>query len=179
MKATGRITAPHWFFRLWGTPVGPLFLTFTSQGLSSLKFSDGAPHFATVLGSRPLLDLDLPPPNVAAMMGQALQALTLYFAVVPTDFFPMPLDLQGSPFQLAVWQKLKEVPSGVTISYKELASRVDNPRGTRAVGQALAANPLPIIIPCHRVIAQDGSLGGYRAGLHRKRWLLRHEGILF
>jgi len=107
------------------------------------------------------------------------EELASYFNGSPTTFASLPLDPQGTPFQLRVWQELRQIPWGRTISYKELAARVGNPRACRAVGQANGANPIPLIIPCHRVIAADGSLGGYSSGLERKRWLLRHEGVSF
>jgi methylated-DNA-[protein]-cysteine S-methyltransferase len=77
-----------------------------------------------------------------------------------------------------VWQELQRIPRGQAISYKELAQRIGNPKASRAVGGANGSNPIPLIIPCHRVINADGSLGGYSSGLDRKRWLLRHEGAL-
>jgi methylated-DNA-[protein]-cysteine S-methyltransferase len=104
--------------------------------------------------------------------------LAAYFAGLPTDFAAVPLDPQGTPFQLRVWEELRRIPKGATISYRELARRVGSPKGFRAVGQANAVNPLPLIIPCHRVIAADGSLGGYSSGLDKKRWLLEHEGAM-
>ena len=77
-----------------------------------------------------------------------------------------------------MWQELRRIPWGQTISYGELARRAGNPKAYRAVGQANAVNPIPLIVPCHRVIAADGSLGGYSSGLDRKRWLLEHEGAM-
>jgi methylated-DNA-[protein]-cysteine S-methyltransferase len=102
--------------------------------------------------------------------------LARYFAG-SADFHTLTLDLHGTPFQLRVWQELRRIPWGATISYRELARRVGRPQAFRAVGQANGANPIPIIIPCHRVIAANGSLGGYSSGLERKRWLLKHEGV--
>lgn len=102
--------------------------------------------------------------------------LAAYFDGHSPDFTSFSLDLHGTPFQLRVWQELRKVPYGTTISYRELARRVGSPKAFRAVGQANAVNPLPIIIPCHRVINADGALGGYSSGLDRKFWLLRHEG---
>ena len=81
----------------------------------------------------------------------------------------------GTPFQRRVWDELRRIPFGETISYAELARRVGQPGAARAVGSANGRNPIGLIIPCHRVIAADGGLGGYGAGLDRKRWLLRHE----
>jgi len=90
--------------------------------------------------------------------------------------FDLPLAPRGTPFQLAVWNALLEVPWGETISYAELARRVGKPSAVRAVGAANGANPIPVIIPCHRVIGSNGSLTGYGGGIERKQWLLAHEG---
>jgi methylated-DNA-[protein]-cysteine S-methyltransferase len=103
--------------------------------------------------------------------------LTDYFAGRPADFSSLPLDLAGTPFQQRVWRELRRLPPGQTVSYAELARRLGQPRAARAVGQALKRNPLPILIPCHRVLAARGQLGGYSSGLERKLWLLRHEGV--
>jgi len=83
----------------------------------------------------------------------------------------------GSDFYKRVWQQLVKVPFGKTISYGELAARAGSPRAARAVGSAMANNPIPILVPCHRVITSDGKLGGFGGGLDMKRWLLKHEGI--
>jgi len=82
---------------------------------------------------------------------------------------------EGTPFQRAVWRELRGIPAGTTISYGELARRVGNPSASRAVGMANAANPIALIVPCHRVIRTGGALGGYAYGLDYKRWLLDHE----
>ncbi len=92
--------------------------------------------------------------------------------------FELPLAPMGTPFQQRVWQALCEIPYGETISYAELARMVESPRGFRAVGSANGSNPIALIIPCHRVIATGGGLGGYAGGLDRKRWLLALEGSL-
>ena len=86
------------------------------------------------------------------------------------------LDLGGTPFQQAVWKRLCAIPAGKTISYGELAASIGRPRAARAVGAAVGANPVPILVPCHRVIGQDGSLTGFGFGLPMKRALLLHEG---
>ncbi|MCS7020572.1 MAG: methylated-DNA--[protein]-cysteine S-methyltransferase [Gemmataceae bacterium] len=92
--------------------------------------------------------------------------------------FPLPLDVRGTPFQLRVWQLLREIPRGQVCSYATVACRLGQPQAVRAVAQACAANPLALIIPCHRVVRTDGSLGGYRWGQARKRWLLQYEARL-
>ena len=90
--------------------------------------------------------------------------------------FDLPLAPRGTPFQQRVWQALLEIPYGHTTSYSELAERIGNPKSVRAVGTANGANPISIIIPCHRVIGRDGSLTGYAGGLARKALLLKLEG---
>ncbi len=89
--------------------------------------------------------------------------------------FDVPLSIEGTPFQSRVWETLLTIPYGHTYSYKELASKAGSPKGFRATGQACGANPIPIIIPCHRVLTSDGRLGGYSEGLYIKKWLLTHE----
>ncbi len=101
--------------------------------------------------------------------------LTEYFAGERQDF-DLPLSPVGTPFQIEVWTQLARIPFGVTISYAELASRVGNPKASRAVGAANGKNPLSIVVPCHRVIGADGSLTGFGGGIEAKRTLLLHEG---
>ncbi|MBM4286438.1 MAG: methylated-DNA--[protein]-cysteine S-methyltransferase [Deltaproteobacteria bacterium] len=116
-----------------------------------------------------------PPDRVVSFVNETLGELIGFIEGDLTNFTQVPIDLKGTPFQIRVWQELQKIPRGTTISYQELAKRVGNPKAARAVGQAVGANPIPIIIPCHRVIAANGSLGGYSSGLDRKRWLLEHE----
>ncbi len=92
--------------------------------------------------------------------------------------FTGPVDLRGTPFQLRVWKELSKISYGTTISYKQLARRLGTSRGFQAIGRANAANPLPIIIPCHRVLGADGALVGYSAGIKTKEFLLKLEGAL-
>jgi len=89
--------------------------------------------------------------------------------------FDLPLAAVGTDFQRKVWRELCRIPYGVTISYGELARRIGQPGAARAVGLANGSNPLPIVVPCHRVIGADGSLTGFGGGIERKRWLLAHE----
>lgn len=90
--------------------------------------------------------------------------------------FDLPIRMQGSDFQQRAWRSLMEIPYGQTRSYGEQARRIGNPNASRAVGLANGRNPIPIVVPCHRVIGADGSLTGFGGGLERKRWLLAHEG---
>ena len=92
--------------------------------------------------------------------------------------FQSLLDLQGTEFQMKVWKEIKAIPYGTTCSYREIAERIGHPRAYRAVGAANGANPIPIIVPCHRVVGQDGSLRGYGGGLAMKERLLRLEGAI-
>ena len=158
----------EWMVYLSNTPVGPLRLCFTDRGLAALEFAGKGPVS--------LAPDDSIPPYLMPIMETARRELTDYFRGVRTVFAALALDPRGTPFQLRVWQELRRIPWGQTISYGELARRVGNPKASRAVGQANAVNPIPLIIPCHRVIAADGGLGGYSSGLDRKRRLLRHEG---
>lgn len=113
----------------------------------------------------------------ADALASVASQLEAYFAGDLEDF-RLPLSPQGTPFQMQVWQELQRIPYGTTISYGELAERIGNPKAVRAVGTANGANPLPIVIPCHRVIGADGSLTGYGGGLEIKEALLAIEGAL-
>ncbi len=108
---------------------------------------------------------------------EAIDQLTRYFNGKLAKF-AVPVDLHGTPFQVRVWKELQRIPYGSTISYKQLAKRLGTSRGFQAVGRANAANPVPIIIPCHRVLGTDGSLVGYASGIKTKEFLLRLEGAL-
>jgi AraC family transcriptional regulator, regulatory protein of adaptative response / methylated-DNA-[protein]-cysteine methyltransferase len=105
-----------------------------------------------------------------------LVAKVVGFVEAPGAGFELPLDVRGTTFQRRVWQALREIPAGQTVSYSELARRIGSPQSVRAVGQACGANPLAVAIPCHRVLRIDGELSGYRWGVERKRALLRLEG---
>lgn len=96
----------------------------------------------------------------------------------PDGGLDWPIDMPGTPFQIEVWQALQEVPPGVTVSYAQLAHRIGRPRAVRAVASACAANPLAVVVPCHRVVHSDGGMAGYRWGLARKQRLLAREAQL-
>lgn len=144
----------------------------------------------TVMSSRAgvrLIDLHGMPPAVLASRLKARLArggnrdavaqLFEYFSGSRRQF-DLPLDLRGTAFQLAVWEKLLGVPYGETISYGELALEIGKPTAARAVGAAVGANPIPIIVPCHRVIGKTGGLVGFGGGLDLKRRLLALEGVI-
>ena len=111
------------------------------------------------------------------ILARARQQLTEYFARTRTTF-DLPLEALGSAFEHRVWNALRTIPYGATMSYSELARRLGDPLTTRAVGAANSHNPIPIIVPCHRVVGARGELTGFGGGLARKRWLLEHEGVL-
>ena len=106
-----------------------------------------------------------------------LEGLDRYFAGDLTAIDALAVNPSGTPFQLRVWSALRDVHAGSTTSYSAIAKRLGMPQAVRAVGAANGANPIPIVIPCHRVIGADGRLVGYGGGLERKRWLLAHEGV--
>ncbi len=105
------------------------------------------------------------------------QQLTAYFAGTLTEF-DVPLQMQGTIFQQRVWEALKSIPYGATLSYGELAQQIGQPKASRAVGLANGRNPISIVVPCHRVIGANGKLTGYGGGIERKQWLLNHERLM-
>ncbi|HUT34399.1 MAG TPA: methylated-DNA--[protein]-cysteine S-methyltransferase [Planctomycetota bacterium] len=144
------------------SPLGPIQAVFFRRAVISLAFGEAD---------------DLPGADKATTQRLA-DDLASYFAGSPR-VTRTPLDTgTGTPFQQRVWAELRRIPFGTTVSYGELARRVGASRAARAVGQAVGANPIPILIPCHRVICSNGSLGGFGAGPEIKKWLLRHEGCL-
>lgn len=110
------------------------------------------------------------------VLQQAAREIDEYFAGRRT-VFTLPLAVKGTSFQRAVWEKLATIPSGETITYADIARQIGNPGAVRAVGTAVGRNPICILLPCHRVLASDGSLGGYVAGIERKKALLGLEGV--
>ena len=107
------------------------------------------------------------------------RSLSAYFAGDLDALAPIPVAPEGTPFQREVWTALRKIPMGTTVSYGALAKRIGHPAAIRAVGLANGANPISVVVPCHRVIGADGTLTGYGGGLERKRWLLAHEGAAF
>ena len=118
-------------------------------------------------------------PIVSGAVPDAMRsAFAAYFDGALTALSGIAWQSAGTPFQQSVWQALTGIPAGTTLSYAGLAARIGNPAAIRAVGLANGANPVGLVVPCHRVIGSDGSMTGYGAGIERKRWLLRHEGAL-
>ena len=140
------------------SPIGWLRLTANEHALERIDFSEEPGTTATR----------------SEILQEAVRQLNEYFLGSRLTF-DLPLHLQGTPFQQQVWSALLQVPYGQTASYKDIAQAIGKPRAVRAVGMANGRNPIPIIVPCHRIIGADGQLVGYSSGLWRKEWLLKHE----
>lgn len=156
------------------SPMGPLWLAATPQGLASLDLRGSEAEVRAAWRRRTGRDAV----RDDAALRPYVEELERYFAGAITRFH-VPLDIvEGTPFQRKVWAALTTIPYGETRSYKWLAEQVGAQRGFRAVGAANGANPVAIVVPCHRVVNADGRLGGYASGLDMKRALLRLEGAL-
>jgi methylated-DNA-[protein]-cysteine S-methyltransferase len=145
------------------SPIGWLELVASKKALGKLSFLDKKPD--------PISN----PEHL--IFKQATEQLSQYFDKT-LKHFTIPLESAGTDFQKTVWKQLQEVPFGTTITYGELAKQLGDPNKVRAVGRANGKNPIPIIIPCHRVIGSDKKLIGYAGGIERKRFLLEHEGAI-
>ncbi|SDH06533.1 methylated-DNA-[protein]-cysteine S-methyltransferase [Pseudomonas flavescens] len=155
------------FYRYHDSPIGRLFMVGDEAGLQQL-----------------LMDVERTPWRIderwreaGSQLDETSRQLDDYFAG-RRQRFELPLNPQGTPFQQSVWRALQDIPFGRLDSYSALARRIDRPRAVRAVGAANGANPICIIIPCHRVIGRDGSLTGFAGGLPRKQLLLELEGAV-
>jgi len=146
---------------LMESPIGPLRLESDGERITALAFD------ATGTSSE----------EMPAVLLEGKRQLEEYFAGMRREF-GLQLATNGTAFQQRVWEAVKAIPSGSTSSYQRIAAQIGGNAMARAVGAANGANPIPIIIPCHRVIGADGKLTGYVGGLWRKQWLLRHEGAL-
>lgn len=144
------------------SPVGQLKITASKTAITAIEFCDKSSS-------------NQQSPSISnTILEKAVIQIKEYLAGT-RQIFDLPLDPQGTVFQKKVWQALQKIPYGNTVSYKEIAQAIDNPKASRAVGNANNKNPIPIIIPCHRVIGANGSLVGYAGGLHFKEFLLNHE----
>lgn len=150
------------------SPVGPLAVAVGPRGVAAIVFADEEAGLAGYLPAGAVLREDAA--ATAALVGE----LRAYFAGTLTAF-TVPPDLRGTPFQQSVWRQLCAIPYGGTVSYGELARSIGQPKASRAVGMANNRNKIGILVPCHRVVGQDGKLVGYGGGLDRKRFLLELE----
>ncbi len=164
---------PRWVIRytLAGCPLGRMIVAAREQGTCFIAFDD--------VDARLQLDLTVRFPDWEtyrddASLAESLVSVRSYFNQ-PTHEWKLAIDPHGTPFQHNVWNKLREIPPGETTTYTAVARSIGQPTAVRAVARACGANPLALVVPCHRVIARDGSLRGYRWGLERKQALLELE----
>ena len=157
------------------SPVGELVLTASDTALTGVYFPTSRRGPPPTHQAGWIEDNGHGP--AGEVLARARQQLTEYFDGARTTF-DLPLEALGSAFEHRVWNALRTIPYGATTSYGELARRLGDVSATRAVGAANGKNPIPIIVPCHRVVGSKGELTGFGGGLDRKRWLLEHEGSL-
>jgi len=162
-------------FARFASPVGELVLTASDTGLTGIYFPTSR-HGPPPVERADWVEDDGRQP-ATAILARARRQLEEYFAGTRTTF-DVPLAPTGTPFEQRVWEALRAIPYGTTTSYGVLARQLGDPRATRAVGAANGRNPIPIIVPCHRVVGARGELTGFGGGIDRKRWLLEHEGAL-
>lgn len=157
------------------TPVGTMQAVASATALCAFEFHE--PGRTTRLDERLAHWFSHPAVEDGenAVLEETRRWAAAYFAGERAAAFPMPLDLRGTPFERRVWAALRDIPAGTTTTYGTIASRLGDPAAARAVGLANGANPIAIIVPCHRVIGASGALTGYGGGLANKAWLLAHE----
>lgn len=152
------------------TSIGDIFIISGDEGITNLIFGrERFMDFKKNLNEKELVG--------GGRAGESAKELESYLGGGLKHFKSNPVALLGTPFQVLVWKGLMEIPYGQVISYNELAKRVGNPNSARAVGNAVGVNPIPIIVPCHRVVSSRG-LGGYSSGIEIKKTLLRLEGSI-
>jgi methylated-DNA-[protein]-cysteine S-methyltransferase len=156
------------------SPIGTIELAFEADALCALEFEDHGARTRAWLARR-LGPVELAPAADHLEIGPRLRR---YFRGDLHALHDIPVRGHGTPFQEQVWSALRRIPVGHTTTYGALAAAVGRPAAPRAVGAANGANPISLVVPCHRVIGRDGCLTGYGGGLDRKRWLLRHEGVV-
>jgi AraC family transcriptional regulator of adaptative response/methylated-DNA-[protein]-cysteine methyltransferase len=152
-------------------PLGRLLLAATERGVSAVYLGDqDGPLEAALFREYPAAEVARDDTGLGGWLGELLQHLE-----GRRPHLDLPLDVQATAFQRRVWQELQAIPYGTTRTYCEVARRLGQPTATRAVAHACATNPVSVVVPCHRVVREDGSLGGYRWGLERKKKLLERE----
>ncbi|MGV8997475.1 MAG: methylated-DNA--[protein]-cysteine S-methyltransferase [Parvibaculaceae bacterium] len=150
------------------SPIGMLQVAASEDGLVAVVFPNE---------TRRSYDKAKGPTKAQAHLDAAVAALNDYFKGTRTEFADLTLAPVGTDFQMSVWKALMKIPFGVTKTYGDIARAIKNPKGVRAVGLANGKNPIPVIVPCHRVIGTNGTLTGFGGGLPAKKWLLAHEGV--
>ena len=157
------------------SPVGLLRLVASDAGLCRIAFSSPEAELRRELERRFGEVRVVASDRRRAVLDRARRALDRAFSGTDEPFAGIPLDPGGTDFQRQVWSSLRRIPAGETRSYAEIAAAVRRPKASRAVGSANRVNPIPVIVPCHRVIGSDGAMRGYAGRVDRKEWLLRHE----
>ena len=157
------------------TPIGDMLALSSSEGLCALEFDSAQRHERLDARLRRWFPEYEIVEGETAILGRTRDWLSAYFGGAVAHPSTLPLDLRGAPFELRVWGALRTIPVGEWRSYGDIAKQLGAPGASRAVGAANGANPVAIVVPCHRVIGASGSLTGYGGGLHRKSWLLDHE----
>ena len=174
--AVGRVTRldVRLSFDRFDSPIGEILVVSEGERVCALDFAD----FESRL--RGVVDRSYGQTRYARVRNAAGVRSTLkqYFAGKFDALNGLDVAWRGTPFQRSVWQNLRDVNAGTTLSYGEFARRIERPTAVRAVGRANGSNPVAVIVPCHRLIGADGHLTGYGGGLWRKRWLLEHEGAI-
>lgn len=160
---------PYTAQALVASPLGELRLACTARGLAGAWFTEGTKD-------TPPAWPDVPMAPQTPVLQEAVRQFAGYWAG-QLSTFDLPLDPQGTPFQRAVWQALLAIPFGATATYGDISARIGQPKANQAVGLAVGANPLIVIVPCHRVIGRDSRLTGFSSGLPRKVDLLQREGL--
>lgn len=163
----------HW--QMAASPFGAMLIAASASGLCRLSFGEDAQHLAA---RHPDADLQEGGPLAAALLPAVASIVAGERVLNAAEPLPFSIDPAGTPFQRAVWQLLLTIPAGETRSYGDLTRALGTAGADRAVGRANGANPIAIIIPCHRVIRSDGGLGGYAYGIEMKRKLLQREGAM-
>lgn len=158
------------------SPLGQMWVIATDVGVCGLGFGESLSAWMSRHLARH--QIEVPESGLTPVLQTAATQLEAYFNRTLREF-DVPLDLRGTPFQRAVWDELLDIPYGDTLTYGEVAMEVARPRAFQAVGRAVGANPVAIIVPCHRVVGQDGALTGYAFGVDRKAALLEleHDGL--
>lgn len=163
----------HLTFDRFPSPIGTILLVSDGIALRALDFHDHEERLHQLMRRQYDGRATLEPGSVPGLITKALEA---YFAGDLAATARIPVETGGTPFQRRVWAALRTIPPGTTTSYGALAAALGQPGASRAVGLANGANPIGIVVPCHRVIGANGSLTGFGGGLPRKQWLLEHEG---
>ncbi len=157
-------------YAMLDTPLGEMLVAATRKGICRLTFDEDVAALKRRFPNAAIVPADT---AMASLISGVLQAIE-----TPTAAPDLPIDVAGTAFQEAVWRELRKIPAGETRSYADIAAAIGEPGAVRAVGTANGSNPVAILVPCHRVIRSDGTLGGYAGGLDRKRRLLAAEGVV-